>query len=213
MFLRLLRCFSSSELIFLLQVGVGTLDVFFLQTIQSGELGSQLSSYSLMYTGTCTVTLTIPSLESLLEAKIHLTLSSCKNKLTLQESTCHGRRCGEAVSRFGSTISFRGGFDILKTYSWDLESDFDAQLAHSDSEATSKQHFETVRFWNFVLTSLITAAFRDRRQEDRVEHAGDMLSINFSLTVIDLQHCMMKYPRISSRWRVVPREKFRQVSD
>jgi hypothetical protein len=130
----------------------------------------------------------------LLEAKIHLTLSSCKNKLTLQESTCHGRGCGEAVSRFGSTISFRGGFDVLKTYSWDLESDFDAQLAHPDSEATSKQHFETVRFWNFVLTSLITAAFRDRRQEDRVEHAGDMLSINFSLTVIDLQHCMMKYP-------------------
>ncbi|PMD12642.1 hypothetical protein NA56DRAFT_478788 [Hyaloscypha hepaticicola] len=194
MFLRLLWCFGSSELDLLSTSGSrGTLDVLFLQTIQSEQLGSQFFSYSLLYTSTCTVTLTPASLESLLEAKIQLTLSSCKNKLTLQERTCYGRQCGEALTRFGSATSFRGGFDVPKTYSWDLESDFDAQLAHSESEAT-------------------IAAFRDRRQEDRVEHAGDMLSINFSLTVTDLQHRMMKYPASVLNGELYP-GKFRPVSD
>jgi hypothetical protein len=97
----------------------GTFDVLFLQAIQSGQLASQLFSYSVMYTGTCTLTLTPASLESLLEAKIQYTLSSCNNKLTLQAVR-------QGCSRVGSGISFRGGVDVQKTYSWDLESDFDA---------------------------------------------------------------------------------------
>jgi hypothetical protein len=85
--------------------------------------------------------------------------------------------------------------------------------AHSESEATSEQYFETVRFRNFVLTSLTVAAFRDRRQEDRVENAWDMLSINFSLIVTDFATSHDEIPRITCRWRFVPRKEYRQASD
>lgn len=207
MFLRLLWCFGSSELDLLSTSGSrGTLDVLFLQTIQSEQLGSQFFSYSLLYTSTCTVTLTPASLESLLEAKIQLTLSSCKNKLTLQERTCYGRQCGEALTRFGSATSFRGGFDVPKTYSWDLESDFDAQLAHSESEATSKQYFETVRFWKFVLTSFDSCSIQRPAARRPSRTCGGHALHQFQLDSDRFATSHDEIPRISSQWRVVPRK-------
>jgi hypothetical protein len=206
MFLRLLWCFSSSELDLLSTSGSrGTLDVLFVQTIQSEQLGSQFFSYSLLYTSTCTVTLTPASLESLLEAKIQLTLSSCKNKLTLQERTC---TAGSAARLSADLEAQQASVGALtsRRHTRGIWSQISMLSLPTESEATSKQYFETVGFWKFVLTSFDSCSIQRPAARRQSRTCGGHALHQFQLDSDRFATSHDEIPRISSQWRVVPRK-------